>query len=355
MILEIDGADIDFHQLIEYSLNSIFIVNQDGEILYCNKASLDLLALPSDYPVLHNNLFAFISPEFHPFCKKRLEKVIIKKEITKLAEKKMVKNNGEAIHVESMFVPFYLKGKVLAQVIIQDVTARKTTESRLNAQEKLASIGQIAAGIVHEVKNPLTVVKGFLQLVKESVKEPAKKTESYSYIEIIENELEKALGTMQNLLQVSKPDLHEEPCVQVNLCKELNSLLFLFQEKLYNISVETNLRNAEKMISAQRNLLLKAFFNLFKNAIEAMGNKGKLKIEHYYLNDMVHVIVSDTGVGIPKEKLPMLGTPFFTSKNDGTGLGLTQVYTTIHKHNGSVSVQSEIGKGTAFHIQLPLH
>lgn len=347
LISQIEGTAIDFQQLIEYSLSSILIVERDGEILYCNKAGMDLLSLPSDFQLLHNNLFTFISPEFHLFCKERIKKVIEQKEIAELAEKKMIKNNGEIIEAEVMAVPFHSGEKVLAQVIIQDITARKTAEKRLNAQEKLASIGQVAAGIAHEVKNPLTAVKGFLDLFKE--------THSHPYLNTMESELNKALDTLKNLLQVSKPDLQDEPLMTLNLCKELDSLVFLFQERLYNVEMEMDLRNPEKTIKGKRNLFLKAFFNLITNAIEAIEDKGKIKIEHYYKNSQVHIKISDTGVGVPKEKLKMLGTPFFTSKSEGTGLGLTQVFTTIHEHGGSISVQSTIGEGTTFHIQLPVN
>lgn len=347
MILHIEGTAIDFHQLIEYSFNSIMVVEEGGGILYYNKASLELLALPSDYQVLHKNFFDFISPEFHPSCREQLKKVIEQKRIVELTEKKMIQGDGELIDVELMAVPFYLEDKVLAQIVIQDITARKIAEKRLNAQEKLASIGQIAAGIAHEVKNPLTAVQGFLQLFKE--------THSHPYLNTMKSELEKALDTLNNLLQVSKPDLQDEPVVPINLGKELDALLFLFQERLYSVDVEMDVRNSDKTIMGKRNLFLKAFFNLIKNAIEAIEGKGKIKIEHFYRNECVHIKVSDTGVGIPKEKLKMLGTPFFTSKSEGTGLGLTQVYTTIHEHGGSISVQSTSGEGTTFHIQLPVN
>lgn len=128
----------------------------------------------------------------------------------------MICGDGEIINIEVTAAPFYLKDMALAQVIIRNITDRKRAERAeilLKERVKLASIGQIAAGIVHEVKNPLTTVKGFLQLLKESQPHP--------YIDTIETELEKALETLQNLLQVSKPDLHEEPIVPIDLCKEL--------------------------------------------------------------------------------------------------------------------------------------
>ncbi|MFD6439494.1 ATP-binding protein [Peribacillus sp. NPDC060186] len=349
MELQIESKDIDFHQLIVYSLNSIMIVDQEGKILYCNRASLELLKLASPEDILSKNLYVFIPPDNHASCNDRLKRVLEKQEIVKLAEQKMICSDGEVIDIEVTAAPFYLKDMVLAQVIIRDITDRKRAEILLKDSEKLASIGQIAAGIVHEVKNPLTSVKGFLQLLKESQPHP--------YLDTMETELEKALETLQNLLHVSKPDLHEEPFVPIDLCKELASLLLLFQDKLYNVDIEWDLRDSDRKVVGKRNLFLKAFFNLVKNAIEAIEGiqgKGKIRIEHYYKRGRIHIKLSDTGVGISKDKLKMLGTPFYSTKSEGTGLGLTQVFTTIHKHGGNVSVKSVVGKGTTFHVQLPV-
>ncbi|HZG73121.1 MAG TPA: ATP-binding protein [Chondromyces sp.] len=345
MKLKIQSIDIDFHQLIEHSLNSIWIIGEEGKIVYCNKACLELLKLASPEEILYKDLYIFLPPDIHDSCKERLKRVLENQEVLELAEAKMVRNDGEVIDVEVKTAPFYLKDKVFAQVIIQDITQRKIAEKLLNDREKLASIGQISAGIAHEVKNPLTSVKGFLQLLKES--------QPHSYLNTMEIELEKALATLQNLLQVSKPDLHEESSVSIDLCKELDALLFLFQEKLYNVKTELYLKNSEKKVIGKRNLLLKAFFNLIKNALEAIPGKGKIRIEHYHRDGWIHVKVSDTGIGISEEKLKLLGTPFFSTKSEGTGLGLTQVFTTIHEHGGNISVQSIIGKGTVFHVQLP--
>jgi two-component system, sporulation sensor kinase A len=338
--------NLDFHQIVENSLNSILIVCEDQTIRYCNKAGLHLLNLPSLDQILNKKISQFLPPNLHDMCNEGLTRVIEKQEIIKEMDIKIIKNNGEVADVEMMTIPFYFENKVLAQVIIQDITKRKIAEKRLKDREKLASLGQLAAGIVHEVKNPLTAVKGFLQLIKESQNHP--------YLDTMESELEKALQTLQNLLQVSKPDLQDEPLILIDLCKELNSILLLFQEKLYSVEVEMDLRDSDKRFYGKKNLLLKSFFNLIKNAIEAIMADGKIKIEHYYHEGWIHIKVSDTGQGIPEEKLVLLGTPFYSSKPDGTGLGLTQVFTTVHEHGGNISVQSVVGKGTTFHIQLPV-
>ncbi|MDE5413477.1 ATP-binding protein [Alkalihalobacterium chitinilyticum] len=212
--------------------------------------------------------------------------------------------------------------------------------------DRLASVGQIAAGIAHEVRNPLTAVKGFLQLLK--------KEHPHAYIDIASEELENALATMQNLLNVSKPDLDDEGYSFINLCSELEAILYLFQDKVYNVEIIKKFENYDVNIYGRKNQLKKAFFNLLKNSFEAIPDSGTITIKHYINNEHLVVSISDTGVGIPEEKINMLGTPFFTSKETGTGMGLTQVYSTIYEHHGMIEATSEVGLGTNFTIYFPI-
>ena len=210
---------------------------------------------------------------------------------------------------------------------------------------QLASVGKIAAGIAHEVKNPLTAVKGFLQLLQQEG--------SNQYIDIAHSELDNALTTLNNLLQVSKPDLEFEEYQTIHLSVELESILSLFQDKIYDIAIMTDFKNNDVTIVGKKNQFKKAFFNLIKNAFESMDGEGTLMITHESVNNEVIVTIQDTGVGIPKDKLDLLGTPFFTTKDLGTGLGLTQVFSVIYQHGGRIVVDSEENQGTTFTIKIP--
>jgi rsbT co-antagonist protein RsbR len=168
------------------------------------------------------------------------------------------------------------------------------------------------------------------------------------------SELENALTTLQNLLHVAKPDLENEPFDSIDVSAELEALLYLFQEKSYHISVIKQFSDTDVRVYGKRNQLKKAFFNLIKNAFEAIPEKGTIVIKHFEANHELIVLISDTGVGIPREKVSLLGTPFYTSKAEGTGMGLTQVYSSIYEHGGKIHVKSEVGVGTQFSIQLPI-
>jgi len=224
----------------------------------------------------------------------------------------------------------------------EQLPQEKGKESHLS---HLASVGQIAAGIAHEVKNPLTAVKGFLQLLKER--------NDARYIEIAQAELESALGILQNLLQVSRPDLDDEPFESIDLTVELSSLTQLFQDQFYRVTVTERFENHGTYIYGRKNQLKKAFFNLLKNAFEAIPDKGTIWLGHSVTEESVVVTIQDSGNGIPKDKLALLGTPFFSTKQNGTGMGLTHVFSVVYQHNGRIEVESEEQKGTKFTITFP--
>jgi len=205
---------------------------------------------------------------------------------------------------------------------------------------QLASVGQIAAGIAHEVRNPLTAVKGFLQLLEHE--------SNPEYINIAQLELENALTTLNDLLQVSKPDQENEQPQSILIAVEMESILNLFQDKIYDIQVNTSYYDTNTPIYGKKNQFKKAFFNLIKNALESMNESGLLTISHFVEGNEVVLCIEDTGVGIPNEKLSLLGTPFFSTKDLGTGMGLTQVFSTVYQHGGRINVESEVNKGTKF-------
>ncbi|QED46522.1 ATP-binding protein [Cytobacillus dafuensis] len=208
----------------------------------------------------------------------------------------------------------------------------------------LSSIGEMAAGIAHEVRNPLTAVKGFLQLMEQN--------HNQEYIQIAKSELDRAIQTLNDLMSVSKPEFFQEKHTTFNLCSEIESILLLFQNQLYHINLIKKFEHENALITGRKDQIKKALFNLIKNAIEAMTEGGTLIIEQYDDAHEIHLSISDSGIGIPKDKLRLLGTPFFTLKQDGKGMGLAQVFNAIQSSNGKIRVSSESGQGTTFFLSF---
>jgi rsbT co-antagonist protein RsbR len=214
-------------------------------------------------------------------------------------------------------------------------------------QGRLATIGQISAGIAHEIRNPLTAVKGFIQLIQKEV--------DSRYWDIVNSELDQAISTVQNLLTVSKPNDGEEPPAYISLCALVESTLSLFHNELYRVKVEKRFYNANVKVKGKRSQLKRAVFNLLKNAFEAIHGEGSITLTHYRKDDRIWFIVRDTGSGIPKEKLQFLGTPFFSTKSEsGTGLGVTQIYAAFYELGAEIAVDSTEGEGTTFTFIIPV-
>ncbi len=208
----------------------------------------------------------------------------------------------------------------------------------------LSSIGEMAAGIAHEVRNPLTAVKGFLQLMEQ--------TYNQEYSQIAQSELDRAIHILNDLMSVSKPEFAQEKQISFNVCAEIESILLLFQNQLYDINLIKRFDNECAMVVGRKDQIKKALFNLIKNAIEAMPKGGTLFIEQNEDLHEIHLNISDSGIGIPQDKIRLLGTPFFTLKQDGKGMGLAQVYNAIHGNHGKVRVTSEEGEGTTFYLSF---
>ncbi|HEU4963008.1 MAG TPA: ATP-binding protein [Bacilli bacterium] len=214
--------------------------------------------------------------------------------------------------------------------------------------ERLASIGQMAAGVAHEVRNPLTTTYGFLQLLKEQ--QP-----SY-FLDMAMSELQRGIDTISTLLDVAKPNMPQAPKKPVSLANILRQVTELFHDKLYSKELIYELEDEDVMIEGREEMLKQAFFNVLKNALEAMkGTESpRLVLRHRRDGDYLVVEVEDNGGGIPSDKLHLLGTPFFSLKDTGVGLGLTMVYRTMHEHFAQVTVESEAGEGTLFRFIYPL-
>ncbi len=276
---------------------------------------------------------------------KRINNTEIK---TKLHECFMGKANEFIVPIDShpYFFLFHrtFKEQILTRIHIYifNVASLQSSHDQSNWNNHLlSSVGEMAAGIAHEVRNPLTAVKGFLQLMDDQ-------SFNNKYSQIAQSELDRAIHILNDLMSVSKPEFTQEAPITFNVCSEIEALLLLFQNKLYQINLIKRFENENSTIFGQKDQVKKALFNLIKNAIEAMPEGGTLVIEQYEDVHDIHLTICDSGIGIPSDKLRLLGTPFFTMKDDGKGMGLAQVFNTIHNNKAKIRVTSEEGQGTTF-------
>lgn len=314
---------------------SIIHIFPDGTVDYMDRGSRELFKI-KDRRKMH-----FLQLTDDPYIRSELNQCYLGKSSHFLAQLNMQNH----LFLLDRVLQDQCVIKMILTIFNIDRLKSDQAEENWNAN-LLASIGEMSAGIAHEVRNPLTSVKGFLQLLGKEY--------NHQYIDIAKDELERAVTILNDLLSVSRPNPTDEPFVSINIASELESTLLLFQNQLYSIEVKKKFTNKSLCINGKKNQLKKAFFNLIKNGIEAMPNGGILTVEYTRDYRGVHIAIKDTGVGIPKDKIPILGTPFFTMKKDGTGMGLAQVFSAIHDNNGRIQVHSQEGEGTQFHLFFPI-
>lgn len=230
--------------------------------------------------------------------------------------------------------------------VFKDITEIRNQSNKIKELDQLGVIGQLAAGIAHEVKNPLTSVKGFIQLLAE-------KTDS-EYAEIITSEIERIEFIMQEFLILAKPRKDIQFCNE-NLSIILNQVCsFMSAEAMmYDIDIQKDIE-PNILVECEPQQIKQVIINLIKNGIEAMQIGGKLFVHLYReTNDEIVIEVIDEGKGMCKEILKRFKEPFFSSKEKGTGLGVMICYKIIEDHKGRIDYFSEEGKGTMVRIVLP--
>ncbi|MGG2108384.1 PAS domain-containing sensor histidine kinase [Lysinibacillus sp. UBA6686] len=236
--------------------------------------------------------------------------------------------------------------------VINDETEKKQLQHKVEHQQALNVVGQMAASIAHEIRNPLTSLKGFTELLKLNADE-----ESRMYLSVIDSELQRMEQILSELLVLSKPTSMKVELLDLdNIVKQV--IEFMLPDALMkNIMIQyISSANQAAYIGGNENRLKQVFMNLIKNAMESMNNGGTITIEMNVIDcTMVELMIKDEGNGMDSSTLQNLFQPFYTTKSTGTGLGLAFVKKVIEEHEGLIGVNSELQKGTCFHLQFPIY
>lgn len=232
-----------------------------------------------------------------------------------------------------------------------DRTEKMVLEERLVRSGSLSTVGELAASIAHEIRNPMTTLKGFVQLLKLSASDDALK-----YLAVIDDEIERMELILSEMLILAKPGLNKKTVFSLEVLVADMVQVMYPKALLENITIEQKITNLQStLIDADVNRIKQVLLNIFKNAFEAMSPGGTLttSIELGEAEQLV-LRISDTGKGMSTNQINSIFMPFFTCKPEGTGLGLPFVLKTIEDHGGTVTVESEIDKGTTFIVTFPL-
>lgn len=279
-------------------------------------------------------------------------------------ENVVVRSTGRIKPVAATCAPLMLaSGETIGAIItLKDITYVRELEAAVRQADRLSTMGTLAAGLAHEIKNPLGGIKGAAQLLERELGEESDLRE---YTRVMIRETERIDHIIRELLELASPrGLLLAP---VNLHRVLADILLLQKQTVAGreIHFSTKFDPSIPDILADEQMLTRLFLNLIRNAVEALGKTGRLTVSSRVLSDyrlaqnekysrMVAIEITDDGPGIPEEDLENIWTPFFSTKSGGTGLGLTICHKIVAEHRGMIKAESEPGKGTKFIVLLPL-
>jgi len=367
---ELRKSEKRYRTLFEGVPVGLYRTTLEGKILDANPTLVQMLGYPDQkslFEVNAKNIYV------DPKARKQLKAIMDRNGVAYNLERRMRRYDGAIIwSQDTARVVLDDEGQMLYyEGSLQDITERKRSEkelleakkraeqaliklkeyqSAMIQKERLAALGEISAGIAHEINNPLSIVSGYVQMlltdnnVDNGIKERAK---------IIEEQRGRASGIAEKLLQFSKEVKPEIKKVDVNQIVENILILLKHQFKLFNILVVKKLDLKLDSIHVDPSQMQHVFHNIISNAVYAMPKGGTLTVSTGVKDGYVEVRFGDTGCGIPKKNQSRLFDPFFTTKEVGTGLGLSIAFGIVEAHKGQIVVESSVNKGATFLLKLP--
>ncbi|GBD32826.1 Sensor kinase CckA [bacterium HR33] len=311
----------------------------------------------SVFEVLHRQPRELLKEEFdRVFATGKIEQVEVRSE-----------SSGEPRYYRITKVPMRLDDTEVTHVITigEDITETKTAQQQISQMEKLGAVGQLAAGVMHEINNPLATIGACVEALQSRKEElpPPLRRGFEEYLRIIESELERCKSIVDGLLDFSRPKARLKKRVVVNHAVESALFLVRHHDRFKSIRVVRKLQEDIPDVLANEEQLIQAFLAIMLNAVDAMEGGGTLTVSSAAVPGgsgaqagEVVVEISDTGSGIAPADLAKIFEPFFTTKEPGrgTGLGLSICYRIIVEHGGRILVDSQVGKGSTFRVFLPV-
>lgn len=329
-------------QIVESLPIGIITVQDDGEKIEVNNEALRLLGKTRE------ELDSYLHQE--QFCTKNKElwNWFYSQEFFQ-TRKTEITNGKETFQVIVSQTPLLENcRKMIGRIFyFMDVSELDRLEKQIYNSEKLALVGELAAGSAHEIRNPLTIIQGFLQLMNASLDEEELKK---FHVPLILEELDRINQIVEEMLMLAKPGVPQ--MTEMDLQELIRGILPLFSGNLpSNVSLSVDVHSVQVMVDAAQ--FKQVFYNLFRNSLEAMGEQGKIRLFSKLTEEEVHIYVDDDGPGISDELKDDIFEPFVSTKKKGTGLGLAIIRRIIESHQGRITLVDKEERGTRFKISLP--
>jgi two-component system, sporulation sensor kinase E len=337
-----------YKSLFDYSPDIVYLMDLNGNITNLNP-QFDVITGFKRQEMLGKNIVILLPNRYKRFLNKFISTVV--EEIKPVIYELNIPDAfGKTITLQCTSLPIIINGNITGIIGYgRDVTTLRRTEERLRLSEKLSIVGELSASVAHEIRNPLTSLKGFVQLLQ------MEDEKHQYYFQIMLDELNRINHIVGELLLLAKPQHLKYSLVDIHrILKDVTSLLRT-EASLYNVQIEANFSEKELLIECDPNQLKQLFINLIKNSIDASSQGGTVSIMvEEVKDDYILLTITDNGCGISKGRLAKIGEPFYSSKDKGTGLGLTVSFKIVQSHHGTITFDSLKNQGTTVYISLPV-
>jgi signal transduction histidine kinase len=360
-------AELDFvtrylESILNHISQGILFIDLHGIITTCNAKTEEILKVKAPQLLFHSFVDCFDDEAFGFSIQEALQTKMCPRIcfVTRMLEKDLKID----LEIEPTFVSmsegsFPLDYRQPSSppvqgllILIRNITEVRRLQQAANQSSRLKELGEMAAHLAHEIRNPLGGIKGFATLLQQDLVDRPELQQMATHIVEGTDSLNHFVS---NILKYTRP--FQPQFERINLKSYLEEIRLLLQADSswdHSFSFDLSVESLDLMLSIDPALLKSAILNLFVNAMQAMPNGGKISVTVEEVQSEVMITISDTGVGISQENLDKIFSPFFTTKETGTGLGLAEVQKVIQAHQGSIEVKSELNKGTSFIIKLPL-
>jgi len=331
---------------------AILVIDQQGRIVFLNEAARDTLGITQRNPLSKPLLGYIADPRLSDFVERGLndQNTALDQEIETRHPKQMI--------LRVNMLPYRLdKGRPSGTILIlRDVTAEKHRQAESFQSEKLDALTTLAAGVAHEIGNPLNSLAIHLQLMEREIHRVPKKNRGKlaGTLEVAKAEVKRLDEIVRRFLGAIRPSQLNYKEANINSVVESVLDFMYFEISGQGIAIEKQYDSRIPSMLMDESQIKQAFFNIVKNAIQAMPRGGILRVSTVLRDSRVEAKFSDNGIGIPKDKLGRVFEPYYTTKEGGSGLGLMIVYKIVKDHAGTVQLTSREGEGTTVSVSLPL-
>jgi len=352
-----ESADREFTILkgaVENTNEAFVTIDEHHQVIFFNHAAEAMFGYGREEIVGHD-LSKILSPSCNAGHREAVEKYLATRKpklIGHESEFMAVRKNGELFPAAISFSVAEIDGKLFFTALIRELTETKELRDQINRAERMAALGQVVAEIMHEIKNPLMLIGGFARQMRRTISDDKNKER----LSIIVSEVERLEALALGLRDLYFPASMSFVSFDVNeLLAEVHQLV---QEECQKRGIHSVIRTeaGRRFIYGDRGKLKQVLINLTQNALEAMGESGELEIGSASSGSTIDVFISDSGPGIPEEIRDKIFSPFYTTKNKGSGLGLSVCKRIMDEHKQcSFEIVSEAGRGTIARLSFPLH